>query len=651
MRLSILCVFWLSLAAPAWAVDENSYEAIAAASQEDMAAGRFEVLELDAERYRKSEGLTEGGSARLAAFYRGLKRSLAEDGSASASAATDRFENGLRRWVNAYPRSGPAHVMLARVAYSRAWLARGNGYASTVTDAGWLLFSMQLRVAKNRLDEAKAYASDDPEWHALNLELLLGASAPNEDFETAAKTALDLRTNYGPVWATYLRKKSVKWGGDRKLYDDAVADLVNRTKAEFGQSFYALGYLELAENNPRAAFEGSLVDWPRMKAGFEDLTRRFPSRYNLNAFGAFACQFADMPALRAVQARIGDRRDPEPWRKRGYTFEACARAAAQEQLNAEDEAYFSKPRPAPEERLAQQAISLDASEDLAAGRFEKLDTTHARLLADRSTTPSGASKLHFFHTGLLVSKLIYKQGARVNEPDFAPLERQIENWLAVSPKSTPALILRARVLAIKAAYVAGPRIPGQENKLTIEGKALVAKSREALTSIRDIASIDPEWWTGHLAAERAGGADDAALNALAGQALAVDANYPGIQTEILRRVSATLKRYDAFLQSVVLPAVPSKSEAYAQSYLWLAGKNYMPNLLDLAKPDWPLLKTGLDSVVARYPSDWNLNAYANLACMAGDKATVALLFERLQDRIIDDAWNDWRAPGRCRAAG
>ena len=51
-------------------------------------------------------------------------------------------------------------------------------------------------------------------------------------------------------------------------------------------------------------FRGSKAMWPKMKAGFDDVIRRYPDAWNLNHYAKFACLAGDRSKTREVLAKL-----------------------------------------------------------------------------------------------------------------------------------------------------------------------------------------------------------------------------------------------------------------------------------------------------------------------------------------------------------
>lgn len=179
--------------------------------------------------------------------------------------------------------------------YQYAWDARGNGYARTVTPAGWKLFRERLAGARNVLDESKGRAAANPLWYYAMLQIATDEGWREEDFDAVYEEALKRYPDFFIFYFAKARHLLPKWGGDMDNYDDFVNRTVQATRATDGVSMYARLYWSYdgaqVEGN---LFAESRANWPRMKKGFEDLMARYPDSYwNLNSFASFACKARD----------------------------------------------------------------------------------------------------------------------------------------------------------------------------------------------------------------------------------------------------------------------------------------------------------------------------------------------------------------------
>lgn len=77
---------------------------------------------------------------------------------------------------------------------------------------------------------------------------------------------------------------------------------------------------------------------------------------------------------------------------------------------------------------------------------------------------------------------------------------------------------------------------------------------------------------------------------------------------------------------------------YARIYWSMYGDSDV-NFFEDTPASWPKMKQGFEDIMARHPaSKWNLNQFAKLACVAGDKNTFLALRKKIGKDVFADAW-------------
>jgi len=91
-------------------------------------------------------------------------------------------------------------------------------------------------------------------------------------------------------------------------------------EAEEGQSMYARIYgsaYGLLSKRGTAVFARPDVNWPRIRAGFDDLVQRYPDSTNLNTYARLACISAlDKKTTAQLLQRIAQEVEPQVWQSR-----------------------------------------------------------------------------------------------------------------------------------------------------------------------------------------------------------------------------------------------------------------------------------------------------------------------------------------------
>jgi hypothetical protein len=126
------------------------------------------------------------------------------------------------------------------------------------------------------------------------------------------------------LYEAMLIRLSPQWGGSEAAVREFIAAAVKNTNAREGQSMYAELYREYARRQyNRHPFKDLGIPWPLMKAGFQDLVRRYPSAWNVNTFASYACQAGDGPTFLALLPEINKIGGMDQAWMGSYSFRAC----------------------------------------------------------------------------------------------------------------------------------------------------------------------------------------------------------------------------------------------------------------------------------------------------------------------------------------
>jgi hypothetical protein len=128
--------------------------------QSDLIAEKFDVLDQTADQLRAEKTRVPGGQWQLRLFYVSLD--------APQQTKQDSAEHiaHLEHWMSQRPNSITARVALATALTRWAWVARGNGFASTVTPEGWKLFNERIGQAQLVLEGSKNMPAKCPQWYS-----------------------------------------------------------------------------------------------------------------------------------------------------------------------------------------------------------------------------------------------------------------------------------------------------------------------------------------------------------------------------------------------------------------------------------------------------------------------------------------------------
>lgn len=197
-----------------------------------------------------------------------------------------------RAWLEKFPRSTLASIVLSKAYDGQAWEHRGDGYASTVSTEDMNTFMEYNQQAIRTLLAQAELGRKDPNWWSRLLETARNGGVSRQDYAQLSKDAIAAFPSNQDIYFAASEGLLPQWGGSYKAMAQLAAQAVENTKAEDGQSFYARIYWNLYYQLPddgTPEFTRPDVNWVRIRAGFDDLIQRYPSNVNINAYAMLAC--------------------------------------------------------------------------------------------------------------------------------------------------------------------------------------------------------------------------------------------------------------------------------------------------------------------------------------------------------------------------
>lgn len=249
-------------------------------------AGRFEELEEIAAGARKNKEVFDNGSWKIVQFYSALEGN--DDDQAQVWEARERRH---RKWIEARPDSVTAHVAYAGFFKGYAWFARGNGWASTVTDDGWKRFSERLDSAAEELKIARSLAEKDPYWWRVAMAVALGQGWDKERFDAL----LNEGWAFAPAFWGYdvARAHSLlpRWLGEPGDWEK-FAEVAAARPGGLGAEIYAR--IVIAQSSYfKNIFRESQASWPSTRKGFDALRKKYPRALAIVAKSARIARLAE----------------------------------------------------------------------------------------------------------------------------------------------------------------------------------------------------------------------------------------------------------------------------------------------------------------------------------------------------------------------
>ena len=207
-------------------------------------------------------------------------------------------------------------MKLLQLLERRAWAARGNGSASTVTEEGWKQFEAHMEHANQALLGRADAGKADPNWWCEMLARAREHSWPPQRYSALASAAVQAFPQNQDIYRAIGLKLVPQWGGSWQALAAFADEAVARTQETEGQILYARIYSNVSGYFDPGFLTRPEGNWPKVRAGFEELVARYPESWNLNTFARFACNAGDKTTTQRILARIDDAVVPSAWTNR-----------------------------------------------------------------------------------------------------------------------------------------------------------------------------------------------------------------------------------------------------------------------------------------------------------------------------------------------
>ena len=321
MRLLFLALtLWLSTnachAANATQEAEQGLHEEAAAR---IAAGQFERLLADADRYLATQERLPDGRWKLALLLGGMRRGF--ERAVHVPEDWARLDATLRALAAAHPDSQDAWLFVAVLVDSHAWATRGHGTAGDIKAMGFDAFRRYNEQGRALLDEHPVRTN--PAWYALRLRFGGALGEPQDEQERLFSEAIRREPGYQQTWFSRLTYLEPQWGG--RIEDVvALADRAARTPSPTEGSGMMARVLFLAyDAGVEDALSNPAVHWDALKASMHDVLQRYPDDWNAQPFFFEACGRSDKAEAQRLLAYVKEPPIPQALNDNVQAFQAC----------------------------------------------------------------------------------------------------------------------------------------------------------------------------------------------------------------------------------------------------------------------------------------------------------------------------------------
>jgi len=281
----------------------------------------YDKLEELTAKYRTSKECYADGIWKLMVAYDAV---AAEDDLPSREAWASR-QTEMQEWIEAKPKSATARIAMARFLRNYAWAARGNGWASAVSDAGWKSFGDRLNQGWDVLDEAKNLKEQCPVYWSTRLGIALGLQLDKAQFNDIFIQAIRAE----PDFQYYYRTRAVyllpRWYGEEGEWEKDLARSADSIGGKDGDMLYARVVWEMHHYGEFInVFEGNKISWERVDRGFAVILKQFPDSLAAKSELAYLAAMAgDKERARKYFIQTVGKVDLSVWHAKGEFIDAA----------------------------------------------------------------------------------------------------------------------------------------------------------------------------------------------------------------------------------------------------------------------------------------------------------------------------------------
>ncbi|MEZ5774921.1 MAG: hypothetical protein R3D33_09575 [Hyphomicrobiaceae bacterium] len=297
-------------------------------------------------------------------------------------------------------------------------------------------------------------------------------------------------------------------------------------------------------------------------------------------------------------------------------------------------------------------LRTEIAELFETGRFDEIEVLATRLRDSRARTASGVWQLTVLYSafGRLAATPLG------DEAGWRRIAHGMESWLAAHPQSPTAIIAEAIVLRRSALRLKPSGYLLQASLGASDPyKDALRSTLDFLEARKQTASHDPHYYVVWAELAAATGTDPDSFIAEVEEGFAREPGYYQLYFAALdyftsSRDEALARDIETLANTAVArTAATDGLGVYARLYWYAANSHFGASLFKRSAADWPRLRQGIDDVLARYPDPWNVNSFAYLACLAGDREKTRELIDRLEGEPIVRAWKSQAAFETCKA--
>lgn len=305
-----------------YAMDEldNELATMATKVKSLLTQKKFADLDKLAVSLRSNKKTYANGVAKIDPFYAGFYKPNNTSQSKLSDQEYKTLISQLTAWTKANPKSFTAYTALANTVWKYAWLARGSGYADSVSDEGWSSFQGRNQKALQYIKQAQKLGDCPRAWY-VRLHLANDMSVGRTEYDAIYKQAIASHPEYMFNYfsrATYLQPR---WHGEDGEWENFALQVASSIKdPEEANIAYAriVAWVEGTHWYRRSNFLHKFpkISWKNVRAGYAELMKRYPGSFATRSeFCKLACLAGEKELAKYLFVQLAGQVDKSVWRK------------------------------------------------------------------------------------------------------------------------------------------------------------------------------------------------------------------------------------------------------------------------------------------------------------------------------------------------
>lgn len=278
-----------------------------------LKAKKWDELDKTAAQLRATKTEYPSGRWQLTAFYESLR---AEPNDKGDETLWKKRHALLEEWRKMRPNSFTAKAALALSWLDGAWIARGDGYADTITPEGEKQMESRGAKAHAVLEAAKADFPKCPLFYVATQRLSLLEGWENEASDQLFREGVK---HFPTYWELYLQQAVYlmpRWYGEPGQWEKFAAQSCDQIGGVAGEKLYArICWGQYKYGYKKGFWKETKADWKRAKSGYLALLNQFPNSLSVaNTFAHQAAFLEDNATATSLFVNvIQGKADPAVW--------------------------------------------------------------------------------------------------------------------------------------------------------------------------------------------------------------------------------------------------------------------------------------------------------------------------------------------------